>query len=31
MHLIPELGKYVSYKREVKYGTNSRIDFLLTG
>ena len=30
MHLIPELGKYDSYKREVKYGTNSRIDFLLS-
>ena len=30
MYLIPELGKYDSYKREVKYGTNSRIDFLLS-
>tara|TARA_B100000902_G_scaffold399009_1_gene467946 strand:- start:1465 stop:2172 length:708 start_codon:yes stop_codon:yes gene_type:complete len=29
-HMIPELGKYDSYKREVKYGTNSRIDFLLS-
>ena len=30
MHLIPELGKYDIFKREVKYGTNSRIDFLLS-
>ena len=27
---IPELLDYPFYKREVKYGTNSRIDFLLT-
>lgn len=26
---IPELKEYSSFKREVKYGTNSRIDFLL--
>ena len=27
--LIPELGEYVSFRREVKYGSGSRIDFLL--
>ena len=28
--MIPELSDYTSITREVKYGTNSRIDFLLT-
>jgi sugar fermentation stimulation protein A len=27
--LLPELRDYTSVKREVKYGTNSRVDFLL--
>ncbi|MGJ8527714.1 DNA/RNA nuclease SfsA [Maritalea sp.] len=27
--LIPELGEYASFKAEVKYGENSRVDFLL--
>ena len=30
-HKVPELANYESVRPEVKYGTNSRIDFLLSG